>query len=73
MNILITGGAGYAGSYLAMDLAERGDFGDRGREPAAYLVLPWHFRDEIVAREKDYLNRGGKLIFPLPTLSVVEG
>ena len=48
---------------------------DRAREmtPDFYLVLPWHFRNHIVERERAFLQRGGKLIFPLPTLEVVSG
>lgn len=41
-------------------------------QPEAFLVLPWHFRDHIVAREKCFLDSGGKLIFPLPNLEVVS-
>jgi hypothetical protein len=33
-------------------------------------VLPWHFRDGIIAREKDFLGGGGRLIFPLPEIEV---
>jgi len=32
--------------------------------------MPWHFRDYIVSREKDYLTRGGKLVFPLPLIQI---
>ena len=32
-----------------------------------FLVLPWHFLNEIQVRERDFLQRGGKLIVPLPT------
>lgn len=42
-----------------------------GEAPDAYLVLPWHFRDAIVKKEKDYLAKGGELIFPLPVLDIV--
>jgi cyclopropane fatty-acyl-phospholipid synthase-like methyltransferase len=45
----------------------------RRRRPDAYLVLPWHFRNEFIAREADYLAQGGKMIFPLPELKVVSG
>jgi len=37
------------------------------------LVLPWHFREGIVKRERDFLNRGGGLIFPLPEIEIVGG
>jgi NDP-4-keto-2,6-dideoxyhexose 3-C-methyltransferase len=43
----------------------------RSRHPDGFLVLPWHFRDAIVARESRFLADGGKLIFPLPNLEVV--
>lgn len=36
-----------------------------------FLVLPWHFRDEFVTREAEFIKRGGKLIFPLPQFEVV--
>lgn len=41
------------------------------QRPDQLLVLPWVFRDGFVEREQDYLANGGKLVFPLPTLSVV--
>ncbi|MBI1273681.1 MAG: methyltransferase domain-containing protein [Alphaproteobacteria bacterium] len=40
-------------------------------QPDYFLVLPWHFRDAIVAREQAFLARGGKLIFPMPELEIV--
>ena len=40
-------------------------------DPDYMLVLPWHFRENIIEREKDYLNKGGKLIFPLPEIEIV--
>jgi hypothetical protein len=43
----------------------------RAMRPDYFLVLPWHFKDAIVRREKDYLARGGKLIFPLPEIEIV--
>lgn len=44
----------------------------RARRPDYLLVLPWHFRAGIVPRETAYLNQGGRLIFPLPHIDVVE-
>jgi 2-polyprenyl-3-methyl-5-hydroxy-6-metoxy-1,4-benzoquinol methylase len=35
------------------------------------LVLPWHFKDGIVEREKEWLSNGGTLIFPLPQITLV--
>ncbi len=41
------------------------------KKPDYFLVLPWHFRDNIIKREKEYLKKGGKLIFPLPDIEIV--
>jgi NDP-4-keto-2,6-dideoxyhexose 3-C-methyltransferase len=41
------------------------------RNPDYYLVLPWHFRDGIMQSSRAFLERGGKLIFPLPEISIV--
>ena len=40
-------------------------------KPDYMLVLPWHFRENIIKREKEYLKNGGKLIFPLPEIEIV--
>lgn len=40
-------------------------------KPDYFLVLPWHFKDGIVRRERDYLADGGKLIFPFPEIEIV--
>jgi hypothetical protein len=45
----------------------------RAMKPDYYLVLPWHFLDEFVEREREYLSNGGKFIVPLPEVRVVEG
>ncbi len=39
--------------------------------PDYMLVLPWHFKNNIVKRESEYLKSGGHLIFPLPTIEIV--
>jgi hypothetical protein len=39
--------------------------------PSCMLVLPWYFKNEIVAREQEYLRQGGKLLFPMPYAHVV--
>ena len=38
--------------------------------PNYYLVLPWHFKNEILEREKKQVKKGVKFIFPLPNLNV---
>ena len=42
----------------------------RAAKPDYLLVLPWHFIDEFLVREKDYLAGGGKLIVPCPEVKV---
>lgn len=42
----------------------------RAMKPDYFLVLPWHFKEGIVQREREFLLSGGKLVFPLPTLEV---
>ena len=41
------------------------------RKPDYLLVLPWHFKDHIVKKEKKFLDNGGKLIFPLPEIKII--
>lgn len=41
------------------------------RRPDYLLVMPWHFRENLVRREAAYLERGGRMIFPLPSITVV--
>lgn len=41
-------------------------------EPEYKLVLPWHFKKEIITRELLFLKGGGKLIFPLPNLVIIN-
>lgn len=44
----------------------------RAEKPDYFLVLPWHFREGILRKEMEYLSKGGKFIFPLPKLEVVD-
>ena len=43
----------------------------RKLNPDYYLVLPWHFKKEILVREKKIRKKGTKFIFPLPNMKVV--
>lgn len=43
----------------------------RAMKPDYFLVLPWHFKDGIVKREKDFLSSGGKMIFPFPEIEII--
>ena len=44
----------------------------RALRPDYYLVLPWHFLDEFLEREDEFLARGGKFIVPLPDVRVID-
>jgi hypothetical protein len=41
------------------------------QRPDYFLVLPWHFRDNLIHREAAYLRAGGKMIFPMPRIEIV--
>jgi hypothetical protein len=43
----------------------------RAANPDYFLIFPWHFKDGIVRRERDFVLRGGKLIFPFPEIEIV--
>ena len=43
----------------------------REMKPDYFLVLPWHFKNNIIAREEEYMSNGGKFIFPLPEIEIV--
>lgn len=42
----------------------------RDMQPDYFFVLPWHFRQSIIEREQEYLNKGGVLVFPLPEIEL---
>lgn len=43
----------------------------KAMKPDYLLVLPWHFRENIIQREAEYLESGGKLIFPMPEIEII--
>lgn len=43
----------------------------RAMKPDFFLVLPWHFKNGILEREKEFLERGGKMIFPFPEIEIL--
>ena len=45
----------------------------RKNPPDYLLILPWHFVNEFVCREKDYLENGGSFIVPCPKFTVLKG
>ena len=42
----------------------------RNKKPDYYLVLPWHFKNQILRRESIMRKKGVKFIFPLPNIKV---
>jgi NDP-4-keto-2,6-dideoxyhexose 3-C-methyltransferase len=44
----------------------------RAMKPDYMLVLPWHFINEFVKREDDYLSNGGKFIVPCPKFEIIS-
>lgn len=43
----------------------------KSNNPDYLIVLPWHFKNGIIQREKEYMNSGGKFIFPLPYIQII--
>lgn len=43
----------------------------KAMNPDYYLLLPWHFKEGIIRREKEYLGLGGKMIIPFPEIEIV--
>ncbi len=40
-------------------------------QPSCLLVLIWFFREELLRREREYLAKGGAMLFPMPHPSLV--
>jgi hypothetical protein len=43
----------------------------RMMKPDYMLVLPWHFINEFIQRENEYLSNGGKFIVPCPKFEII--
>ena len=44
----------------------------RKLQPKYLLVLIWSFRKEVIKQEIDYIKKGGKMIFHLPQLHIID-
>lgn len=44
----------------------------RAMKPDCFMVLPWHFKENIIKRERAFLEGGGELLFYLPQLEMVD-
>lgn len=61
-------GATTIGSNISIISEEK----SRAMKPDYYLVLPWHFKEEFLEREKVALEAGTGFIFPLPEIEVIK-
>ena len=43
----------------------------RKENPDYLLILPWHFINEFIDREHDFLQKGGKFIVPCPVFEII--
>jgi len=43
----------------------------RAQKPDYFLVLPWHFLEEFIIRENEYLRSGGRFIVPMPYFTLI--
>ena len=62
----------YGAHTLGTDIPIISEAESRAMNPDYYLVLPWHFKEEFIEREREALNRGIGLIFPLPTIETIK-
>jgi SAM-dependent methyltransferase len=62
----------YGARTLGTDIPIVSEAESRSMNPNYYLVLPWHFKEEIVLREKETLEQGIGLLFPLPTIHIIR-
>jgi 2-polyprenyl-3-methyl-5-hydroxy-6-metoxy-1,4-benzoquinol methylase len=62
----------YGASTLGTNIRIISEEDSRAMNPDYYLVLPWHFKEEFVNRERELLQRGTRLIFPLPRIEIIS-
>ena len=44
----------------------------RKLQPDCMFVIPWNFKNEIIEREKEYIVKGGKLLFIMPYPYIID-
>ena len=57
---------------LGTDIPIISEAESRAMKPDYYLVLPWHFADEFLRRERETILNGTGMIFPLPKITVID-
>lgn len=57
--------------FSAIDIPIVSEETFRKDQPDYALIGPWFFADEIIKREHEYAERGGKFITPLPKVEIV--
>jgi SAM-dependent methyltransferase len=62
----------YGAFTLGTDIPIISEAESRAMKPDYYLVLPWHFKQEFMEREKDMLEQGTGFIFPLPAIELFK-
>ena len=62
----------YGAHTLGTDIPIVSEAESRAMSPDYYLVLPWHFKEEFIEREKEVLAKGIGLIFPLPEIEIIK-
>ena len=43
----------------------------KSMNPDYFLVMPWHFKESILRRERRFIESGGKFIFPFPEIEII--
>jgi hypothetical protein len=61
----------YGAKTLGTEIPIISEAESRAMNPDYYLVLPWHFKEEFLDREKEALSKGTGFIFPLPKVDIV--
>ena len=62
----------YGAHTLGTDIPIISESESRAMKPDYYLVLPWHFKEEFIDRERETVAAGTELIFPLPTIEIIS-
>jgi hypothetical protein len=44
----------------------------RKNNPDYLLILPWHFINEFINREQEFLKNGGSFIVPCPKFEIIN-